>query len=253
MTDLTLKDLLSDCTPTSLEETEQASLLNRSDTKYVFPASALVDVLRRIGETYRVLAIDGCRLFRYANMYFDTPDRLFYRQHHNGKLNRCKIRSRQYVESGSSFFEVKLKLNGRRTHKERIPHTDSWSVIGNEASELIRTATGMDAASLEPVLAVHYARMTFVHPVRCERVTIDTSLWFENGKQRRLDGVIIAEVKQDRLSRESDFMKLMQERRLLPLSISKYCIGTALTCTDIKLNRFKPKLRTLQKVCHGVP
>ena len=73
----------------------------------------------------------------------------------------------------------------------------------------------------QPVLAVHYARMTFVHHVRCERVTIDTALWFENGRQRHLDGVVIAEVKQERLSRESDFMKLMQERRLLPLSISK--------------------------------
>lgn len=252
MTDLTLKALLSDCTPISLEETEQVSLLNRSDTKYVFPSSALTDVVRRIGETYRVLTIDECRLFRYANMYFDTPDRMFYHHHHNGKLNRCKIRSRRYVESGNSFFEVKLKLNGRRTHKERIPHGDDMSVIGSDASELIRASTGIDSGSLEPVLAVHYARMTFVHTVRCERLTIDTSLWFENGKQRRLDGVIIAEVKQDRLSRESDFMKLMQERRLLPLSISKYCIGTALTCTDIKLNRFKPKLRTLQKVCHGV-
>jgi hypothetical protein len=251
MIDLSLRDLLSDCTPISLEETAQVSLLNRSDTKYVFPSSALADVVRRIGETYRVLTIDGCNLFRYANMYFDTPDRLFYHQHHNGKLNRYKIRSRRYVESGNSFFEVKLKLNGRRTHKERIPHEDDLSVIGTTASEFIRTATGMDSAVLAPVLAVHYTRMTFVHRVRCERVTIDTSLWFENGQQRRLDGVIIAEVKQDRLSRESDFIKLMQERRLAPLSISKYCIGTALTCTDIKLNRFKPKLRTLQKVCYG--
>lgn len=253
MIELTLKDFLSNCTPISLEETEQSSLLNRSDTKYIFPSAALDEVLGRIGADYRILDIDGCRLFHYANMYFDTSDRLFYRQHHNGKLNRCKIRSRKYVESGTSFFEVKLKINGRRTHKERIPHNDDLAVISRRASELVRTATGMNAALLQPVLAVHYARMTFVHNVRCERVTIDTALWFENGQQRHLDGVVIAEVKQDRLSRESDFMKLMQERRLLPLSISKYCIGTALTCTNIKLNRFKPKLRTLQKVCHGVP
>lgn len=250
-TDLT--EVLSEFSPITLSEMNGVSLMKRSDTKFVFPVSALPNVLRAVSSVYRVLEIDEERVFHYANMYFDTADQLLYRQHHNGRLNRYKIRSRRYVESQQSFFEVKHKLNGKRTQKERIPYNDNMAIINSEARALVCNTTDINPALLQPSLGVSYARMTFVCTERCERVTIDTALRFEAGtRQEQLSRLVIAEVKQEHKSRNSAFIQLMQEHRFAPLSVSKYCIGIVLTHTDVKHNRFKPKLRTLRKVCYGI-
>lgn len=253
MIETNLAEILSDFSPITLGEMNDVSLMKRSDTKFVFPVSALPTILQAMSGAYRVLQINKKNVFRYANMYFDTADQLLYQQHHNGKLNRYKIRSRQYMESGQSFFEVKLKLNGKHTHKERIPYSGNLSVMNSEADALVCSITDMNPDLLRPSLGVHYARMTFVCTEQCERVTIDTALRFETGaRQEQLDSLVIAEVKQERRSRASAFVQLMQEHHFPPLSISKYCIGVALTHTNIKHNRFKPKLRTLRKVCYGI-
>lgn len=253
MIDANLTDILSDFSPITLGEMNSVSLMKRSDTKFVFPLRSLPAILRAMSGGYRVLQIDKKSVFHYANMYFDTADQRLYQQHHNGRLNRYKIRSRRYIESGQSFFEVKLKLNGKRTHKERIPYNGNLSVLSREAEALVCRMTDMNPDLLQPSLGVHYARMTFVCAEQRERVTIDTALRFETGtRQEQLDSLVIAEVKQERRSRASAFVQLMQECHFPPLSISKYCIGVALTHTNIKHNRFKPKLRTLRKVCYGI-
>jgi len=41
---------------------------------------------------------------------------------------------------------------------------------------------------------------------------------------------------------------IMLSQRLHPLKISKYCIGTALTTPGIKKNRFKAKIRKIEKI-----
>jgi len=40
----------------------------------------------------------------------------------------------------------------------------------------------------------------------------------------------------------------MDEAHVKPLKISKYCIGSALTTPDIKRNRFKAKIRKIEKL-----
>lgn len=252
MIETDLAEVLSGFSPITLSEMNSVSLMKRVDTKFVFPVSVLPSIVRGMSSAYSVLEMGGKRVFHYANMYFDTVDQLLYRQHHNGRLNRYKIRSRRYMESEQSFFEVKLKLNGKRTHKERIPYNGNLSAINSDAEKLVCNVTDMNPMLLQPSLGVYYARMTFVCAEQCERVTIDTALRFETGaRQEQLSHLVIAEVKQERKSRDSAFVRLMQEHRCSPLSISKYCIGIALTHTGVKHNRFKPKLRTLQKVCYG--
>ena len=43
-----------------------------------------------------------------------------YLKHHNNKLNRYKIRFREYVDNDEKFLEVKYKTNTERTIKDRI-------------------------------------------------------------------------------------------------------------------------------------
>jgi len=42
----------------------------------------------------------------------------------------------------------------------------------------------------------------------------------------------------------------MIEQHHHPFKISKYCIGTALTSPNLKRNRFKAKIRKIEKMLH---
>ncbi len=61
------------------------SLMKRTDTKFVIHQKQLIDVLETIKDQYRVLEINGNRILTYSSLYFDTEDKDFYHNHHNGK------------------------------------------------------------------------------------------------------------------------------------------------------------------------
>ena len=96
--------LVSSLLPLSLEELDKVKLLNRVDSKFIFHIRALNDILKEVSEYYHILEIDQKRIFKYESLYFDTPDFLLYRHHHNGKPNRVKVRYRKYLDSGEVFL-----------------------------------------------------------------------------------------------------------------------------------------------------
>ena len=118
MTDLTT--ILNRFEPISLQEMDGVLLMNRTDTKFMVSRAQLDDMLLHLGANYRILEVGTARINRYQTLYFDTVDFRCYREHHNGKRNRFKIRKREYVESQLSFLEYKGKTNNGRTIKSRI-------------------------------------------------------------------------------------------------------------------------------------
>jgi hypothetical protein len=87
-----------------LQQLDEVSLLNRIDSKYLLNKNSLDLILPFISENYKVLEIGNNRIFTYENNYFDTQNLQFYHDHHNGYLNRIKVRSRKYLETGACFF-----------------------------------------------------------------------------------------------------------------------------------------------------
>ena len=71
-------------------------LMNRTDTKFAFKAAKLPLLLNNMQSFYRVLEIDGELIHDYKSLYYDTEDRKFYLDHHNRRVNRHKIRFREY-------------------------------------------------------------------------------------------------------------------------------------------------------------
>ena len=66
---------------------------------------------------YKCVEIENKRVSQYQTLYYDTKDMKLYNEHHNGHLNRYKIRHRTYVDSNLSFLEVKFKNNkGRKNN-----------------------------------------------------------------------------------------------------------------------------------------
>ena len=90
---------------------DRAELMDRTDRKFVFHRKLLSDILNDCANEYRILEMQGQRMFAYETEYFDTPERLFYFQHHRGLGNRYKVRRRLYGGTGEEFIEVKHKTH----------------------------------------------------------------------------------------------------------------------------------------------
>ena len=106
-----IKQVLGTFEPITLKGLEEVKMLNRIDTKYVFHIKQFAEILEEVKKDYYALEIDGNRMFAYESLYFDTEDYQLYKFHHNGKINRLKVRYRRYSDSGLVFFEVKYKVN----------------------------------------------------------------------------------------------------------------------------------------------
>lgn len=237
----------------TLDEMRAVKLMNRIDTKYVLSEAELLELLGRAQrEGYYVQIIDNVRACRYLTIYYDTPDREMFRLHHNRKLTRQKLRTRTYLESGVTFFEIKNKNNRGRTKKRRteILASQLGSFSDNaDALRLLGEHSLYRAEELSPALSTSFVRITLVNPSLTERSTIDLSLAYEDmrsGKRGAIDSVAIVEIKQDG-NIPSRLKLMLRDMRIAPLKISKYCLGTTLTVDSIKSNRFKEKIQQINK------
>ena len=177
---------------------------------------------------------------------------MFY-LHHNRRLVRQKVRTRQYVNSGDSFLEIKRKNNHGRTSKKRmgIP-SDKMMDFGSvpEAADYLARHSWFQAGELSPSARTCFSRITLVNPALTERLTIDTKLAFTNfrtGLGTTLEDAVIIELKQD--GRAASQMKgILLDLRIKPLRVSKYCMAITLTDPSAKTGRFKVKVRAIEKI-----
>jgi len=245
-------NLLSQFQSISLKEMDTVKLMNRTETKFVFHYSQLPIILKAVSSHYRILQINNQRIASYKTLYFDTPDFKNYTDHHNGKLNRFKIRIRHYKDSGLFFLEKKLKNNKGRTIKKRIPVTDIFEEIPEIGKIFIKQHTGLNPDHLAPKLLNHFQRITLVQPTNKERITIDIGLGYSDTKQQQiqLQNIVIAEIK--KYGRTHSVMEqLFRQEHIHPTGFSKYCTGIASLYPEIKHNRFKYKLSQIKKIEYG--
>lgn len=247
-----LSPLLAQLEPVGLAQLDGVALLDRTDTKYLLSLEQLTAALAELGDQYRVLAIDGLRLSPYQTVYFDSADFALYLRHHAGKKNRHKVRSRRYLATGQSFFEVKLKTNKDRTIKRRLATPALATTLTPDVDAFLSAQFAQGTPQLEPKLANSFSRITLVGTGAPERLTIDLDLRFQqDGREVALSQIVVAEVKRGDRSRASAFMRQMQAAHIAPTSFSKYCVGVALLYPQVKHNRFKPQLRQLAKLSGG--
>lgn len=231
---------------------DQVQLLNRIDTKYIFKQDRLAELLDRLLKDYFVLSIDGQILHPYETLYFDTPSHDLYLMHHNGHQNRYKLRFRKYVNSGLSFFEVKLKTNTHRTIKRRVSVNNIADSLTPNQQQFVHECTDDDYNNYLPSLRVNFNRVTLVNLKVGERLTIDTNLHYVNGNDEKgIENIVIVEVKQQK-NAFSPFRQLMRENQLHEFYLSKYCLGITCLHESLKKNRFKRKLMALNKLGYDV-
>lgn len=232
--------LLNKFQPISLLEMDEVKLMNRTDTKFVIPRPLFQTLLPELSKGYKVLEIKGNRISSYQTLYYDSPDFDFYLDHHKGKGNRFKVRIRNYVESGLYFLEIKNKYKGR-TDKRRITLEGFEEILSAKSIEFINDFVGEDK-NLEAKLWNSFSRVTLVNQEEKERLTLDFRLTFEWETQKEVfDWIVIAELKQENVNRNSLFYRLMKKNGVRPNSISKYTVGAMVLNPDLKYNNFKSK------------
>ena len=233
----------------SLKEMDSVALMKRIDTKFVFNKNLMQKIFPLLTNQYKLLYVNGVVKSKYSSVYFDTNDFKFFMNHHNGRLNRSKVRFRKYIDSKVSFLEVKRKNSKGKTIKKRIKVDNPLKILSLDHQKFIKERLKEDH-ELFYCHSNFFNRITMVNKYLKERITIDFDLCFENEKEKineATDHIVIAEIKQEKLDRTSFFYKLMKKNGIRPSSMSKYCVGTSLLNEDLKANRFKKNFRVLKK------
>jgi hypothetical protein len=247
-----VQDVLETFQPITLSEMDSVKLMDRTDTKFVFPVSQLPQILREVKDSYRALVVSGTRLSKYETLYYDTADFDLYHRHHAGRSQRFKVRSRRYVESDLCFFEVKYRNNKGRTIKNRIRTPLIENHISENPARLLGELTNLDPASLKGTIWVNYQRATLVSKTNAERLTLDLGLSYRTAHESiDFSKMVIAEVKREKANSVSPVISVLNDRRIRAGSISKYCLGLISTHAGLRKNNFMEQIRHFQRILNN--
>lgn len=248
--DQRIHQLLSRLKPITLEQMSGIRLMNRTDTKFVTSKEKLVSLLEMTEGKYYAQTIDGSMAARYMTTYWDTPDHLFYLEHHNGRAPRQKVRVRTYLDSGITFLEVKTKNNHGRTKKKRVEVPDQQISAEGGNEEFLMGLVHKGLGDMRPTVRNQFHRITLVNYGKTERLTIDFDVHFHNmetGMATDTGNLVIIELKRDG-NVYSPVLDILRHLRIKPSGFSKYCIGSAMTNCALKHNLFKPKMTNLSRL-----
>ncbi len=246
-----LEDLLAPLAPISLTHAnEVAQLQTRVDRKYIVDENTLLGLAAALSPTSRVLEVDRCRSCDYQSTYFDTPDLFLFHAAVQGRRQRCKVRSRQYGESGPCFLEVKTKGQRGTNVKTRIRYSRSHvGEITEQADTFIAKTSGDSflARSLVPVLDTTYSRTTIIDVATSSRLTIDAELRCvareaigsnaleKPGRTAVLNGYVV-ETKSEGGPSAAD--RWLWRRGVRPTKLSKFGTGLCVLRPDLPSNKW---------------
>lgn len=235
-----------------LDEMNQAKLMNRMDHKFLFTMKQLEQLLPKLSSNYQLLEINKQLIHPYTSFYFDTPDFDMYRNHHNRRVNRYKIRQRFYHTTNDSFLEIKFKSNKGETIKKRIETAGELKAIPLRFDAFVSQNSIYKPIMLKRVLENGFNRITLTNKKRNQRITIDTGLayWYKN-KPSNYRNLVIAEVKSTKGDLDQSVFRLMKEQHIHPTGMSKYSMGIAMLDPKVKSNLFKQKINLINKLNHA--
>lgn len=237
----------------SLDDLNHGSaMLTRLDNKYLVHQKVLHMALKDFSKHFDILEINRNRLFTYESCYFDDANLRCYFDHHQGRRQRIKVRTRKYVESDLCFVEIKLKNSRGMTIKRRLAYpleqfgelnAAALAYINEQHLELYGRGF---SNTLLPTLHMSYERATLVAKRGGERITIDRQIRFNHHSQTYAtdDDIVVIETKSTNGNGIAD--ALLRKLHQHPSNkCSKYCVGMCITRQVNRFNNFMPTLRKL--------
>ena len=247
---MTWQDALAVLPAISLEELDAtAAFQTRVDRKYLVAPEVWEQALAEL-HGLRVLEIDGRRSFRYASVYFDTPQLDSYRAAAHRRPSRYKVRTREYVDTGATAIEVKLRSARGETvkHREFLPERPAGRMLRGAARSFVSSfpEVAPDADRLTATLETAYHRTTLWTPDG--RVTVDSDVRGidADGAVAAFGSALIIETKSAQRAGLAD--RALWARGIRPQRVSKYCTTLAALRPDLPSNRWT---RTLTRHLAG--
>ena len=134
-----------------------------------------------------------------------------------------------YIESKTSFLEIKFKNNKGKTIKTRINKNNIEENLTEPSINFISKKPHLAGIELVAKQWNSFSRLTLVSKEMKERVTIDYGLEFKNDSSNvEIPELVIVEVKQEKYNVASPFIQSLRQNKIQPMRFSKYCIGTIL-------------------------
>ena len=248
--DAHIDELLTKLQPITLEEMKDIRLMNRTDTKFVTSKDKLVRLLELAQGKYYAQFTNGSRIANYMTTYWDTDDYRFYMEHHNGRAPRQKVRVRTYLDSDTTFLEIKTKNNHGRTKKKRVEVPDQQITGEGGNEEFLQERVHLGLSDIHPTVRNQFHRITLVNYEKTERLTIDYDVSFHNmetGRSADVGQLVIIELKRDG-NVFSPVLDMLRQLRIKPSGFSKYCIGSVMTNDGLKQNNFRERMVTFTKL-----
>jgi hypothetical protein len=244
-----LNSLVGGFEVTRLEDMPQIAFNERIDIKYFFSLKLIPWLISEIDGNYRILKVEDTLIQPYKTVYYDTPNLKLYLDHHNGKLNRYKLRKRLYITNNLSFAEIKFKSNKGITFKKRISTDKNLEVLTEEDRLFFSKNSNIPPEELFPQATNHFKRITLVSKSEKERITMDFNLILErHGMEANLGNLVIAEIKKQRTEPATLIESKLNELGIKCSSFSKYSTAIAMLEHNTKSNNFKIKIREYNKV-----
>jgi hypothetical protein len=177
-------------------------------------------------------------MFGYENVYFDTPDLRCFHDHVEGARPRFKARTRYYRDTGTCFFEVKVKTGDDTTKRQRDCDVAEHGVLTESARAFLREAvtdlTGQEPPEdLAAALSTSFRRATLSTREGGERATIDLEVVLRAMDDRSVtlrNDYALVETKSE--GGEGQLDAALIAAGCEPTSISKYRLGVGLLLAD---------------------
>jgi len=231
--------------PVRLEElVEHASLMHRTDRKYIVPLVTVRALVADLAHTHRVLEIEDRFHTTYRTLYFDTLSFAAARSHVQKRRRRWKVRSRLYVEDVLCRIEVKTKDNRGETQKFMgISDPARYGYLDGDEADFVafHLASHPEVLTddLVPTAEVFYTRVTLADISAGTRVTIDWKLTcrLETGDVWMDDSYALIETKGPPSLGVAD--RALNRLGTRPRSFSKYVAAAATMTPGIADNDFR--------------
>jgi hypothetical protein len=235
--------------PASDSLLSQRGLQHRVEAKFLMRVDGLAKVLSAVKEHCAILLAGGEPVAEYRTLYLDTEERLCLKEHHRGRRPRYKVRIRHYPDRERSFLEVKRKTSADATVKARRSLAYGQETLCTEDRSFVDANSPIPSSALVPSLRTDFRRITLLSLHTMERTTFDLDLRMSSEcENAAFPGLVIAENKQDR-RRPRTPMMLALRSIAAPVSVSKYCSAGALLLPSLRMGLYRPKLRTMRRLC----